>query len=74
MLFRKRILDKKTEEYDREKLYPAIRSSICTGEKVAGFKNKETGAFTEIMLLSSDKDLDSFKSRYGITGDIEVFY
>ena len=74
MLFRKRNHDRKTEKYDREKLYPAIRSSICTGERVAGFKNKETGAFTEIMLLSSDKDLDSFKSRYGITGDIEVFY
>ena len=74
MLFRKRNHDRKTEEYDHEKLYPAIRSSICTGERVAGFKNKETGAFTEIMLLSSDKDLDSFKSRYGITGDVEVFY
>ena len=74
MLFRKRNHDRKTEEYDREKLCPAIRSSICTGERVAGFKNKETGAFTEIMLLSSDKDLDSFKSRYGITGDVEVFY
>ena len=74
MLFRKRNHDRKTEEYDREKLYPAIRSSICTGERVAGFKNKETGAFTEIMLLSSDKDLDAFKRRYGITGDVEVFY
>ena len=62
------------EEYDHERLCPAIRSSICTGEKVAGFRNKETKVFTEIMLISSDKDLDEFKDRYGITGDIEVFY
>ena len=62
------------EEYDHERLCPAIRSSICTGEKVAGFRNKETKVFTEIMLVSSDKDLEAFKDRYGITGDIEVFY
>ena len=31
-----------SEAYDREKLEPVIRSSICTGEKVAGFREKET--------------------------------
>ncbi len=62
------------EEYDHERLCPAIRSSICTGERVAGFRNRETKAFTEIILISSDKDLEEFKGRYGITGDIEVFY
>ena len=71
MNFRK---TRKTESYDHEYLYPAIRSSICTGEKVAGFKNKKTGSFTEIMLISSDRDLDAFKRTYGITGDVEVFY
>ena len=73
-MFFKRRHERKTETYDRERLRPAIRSSICTGEKVAGFRNKETTAFTEIMLISSDQDLEVFKSRYGITGDIEVFY
>ena len=71
MNFRK---TRKTEFYDHENLYPAIRSSICTGEKVAGFKNKNTGSFTEIMLISSEKDLEAFKRTYGITGDVEVFY
>lgn len=61
-------------KYDSTRLSPAIRSSICTGEQVAGFRNKETRAFTEIMLIQSEKDLQSFKSKYGITGDIEVFY
>ena len=71
MNFRK---TRKTESYDHENLYPAIRSSICTGEKVAGFKNKNTGSFTEIMLISSERDLEAFKRTYGITGDVEVFY
>ena len=73
MLF-KRGKESKHETYDKEKSYPAIRSSICTGERVAVFRDRETGRFTEIMLISSDKDLESFKKRYGITGDIEVFY
>lgn len=28
-----------------------IRSSICTGEKVAGFKSKKDGHFSEVMLI-----------------------
>ena len=73
MLFKRR-KETRHETYDSARSYPAIRSSICTGEKVAGFRSRETGAFTEIMLISSDKDLDAFRTRYGITGDIEVFY
>jgi hypothetical protein len=61
-------------KYDDTKLIPAIRSSICTGEQVAGFRNRETRAFTEIMLIKSEKDLASFKAKYGIEGEIEVFY
>lgn len=44
-----------------------IRSSICTGEKVAGFRNKKDGNFTEVMLIRSDKDLEEFKTRYHVT-------
>lgn len=73
-MFFKKSKTGKIEPYDHENLYPAIRSSICTGEKVAGFKNKGTGSFTEIMLISSDKDLEAFKRKYGITSDIEMFY
>ncbi len=72
MFFRRN--NNRVETYDKERLYPAIRSSICTGEKVAGFKNRETGSFTEITLVTSDKDIEDFKSRYGITGEVEVFY
>ena len=50
--------------YDPEKQYPVIRSSICTGEKTAGFKNKTDGHFTEVMLIRSPKDEQLFKELY----------
>ena len=43
-----------------------IRSSICTGEKVAGFKDKTDGHFTEIMLIRSQKDIEKFKEQYHV--------
>ncbi len=52
--------------YDPEIQYPVIRASICNGEKVAGFKNKADGNFTEVMLIRSDADLEEFKKAYGI--------
>lgn len=51
-------------EFDRENQKPVLRCSICTGEKVAGFKNIHTGKFEEVMLIRSDKELDVFKSMY----------
>ena len=60
--------------YDHENKKPAIRASICTGEQVAGFKDLHTGAFEEVMLLRNAADLEEFKDRYGIEGDIEKFY
>ena len=60
--------------YDKEKVKPAIRCSICTGEQVAGFLNKRSGQFEEITLIRSPKDLEDFKKTYGIDGDVEKFY
>ena len=34
---------KEKKNYDPELRTPAIRVSICTGEQVAGFENKESG-------------------------------
>ena len=50
--------------YDPEKQYPVIRSSICTGEKVAGFKNKADGHFTEVMVIRSPQEEQCFKDIY----------
>ncbi|MBQ1899982.1 MAG: hypothetical protein II153_03660 [Erysipelotrichaceae bacterium] len=72
MFFRKKTIE--TIKYDETIRRPAIRSSICTGERVAGFENLETGKFEEIQLLQSERDLEQFKKRYGITGDIRTIY
>ena len=43
-----------------------IRDSICTGERVAGFKDLRTGRFSEVMLVRSQADLEEFRILYGI--------
>ncbi|MGN0977037.1 MAG: aspartate dehydrogenase [Faecousia sp.] len=61
--------------YDRENLKPVIRSSICTGEQTAGFKNRHTGKFSEVMLIRSSQDLEEFQRTYGISdGEITTEY
>lgn len=53
--------------FDPEKQIAVIKSSICTGEQVAGFKSKEDGHFTDVMLIRNPKDLERFKEIYNIT-------
>ena len=53
---------------------PLIRCSICTGEQVAGFRDPETGRFEEVMLIRCPEDLEDFRARYGITGEIGKIY
>ncbi len=65
MLFGKRNREPEIK-FDPDKQYAMIRSSICTGEKVAGFKNKKDGHFTEVMLIRSHEDELYFKEIYGI--------
>lgn len=52
--------------FDPQKQYAVIRSSICTGEKVAGFKNRDDGHFTEVMLIRSPDEEKRFKEIYGL--------
>ena len=52
--------------FDPETQYAVIRSSICTGEKVAGFKNKTDGHFVDVMLIRSPDDEYRFKEMYGL--------
>ena len=59
--------------YDPETQYAVIRSSICTGEKVAGFRDKSGGHFTEIMLIRSPEDVRRFCEQYGVD-DIKTEY
>ena len=62
---------KKNEKqiYDKENQKPIIRSSICTGEKVAGFKDIHTGKFTEVMLIRNDNDMKVFLMRFDISAE-----
>ena len=53
--------------FDPDKQTAVIRCSICTGEQVAGFKSKENGHFTEVMLIRDTADLEKFKKIYDIT-------
>lgn len=54
------------KKYDKEQMSPVIKCSICTGEQVAGFKDKKSGKFTEVMLLRDDADLQTFMETYDI--------
>lgn len=55
-----------TNKYLSGDYIPVIKASICNGEQVAGFKEKRTGHFEEIMLIRSERDLQDFKEQYGI--------
>lgn len=61
--FKKKVI---VEQYDKEKKQPVIRASICTGEQVAGFKDKETGRFHEVMLVRNEADKAYFMEKYGV--------
>lgn len=63
MLFRRK---KRPAAYDKTGKIPVIRTSICTGEQTAGFKDTATGKFFEIMLLRTDADLREFLETYDV--------
>lgn len=72
-LFRKSSPAPTVSPYDPATQKPILRCSICTGEQVAGFKDLHTGKFTDIMLIRSDKDLQTFKEQYGVTDITKEF-
>lgn len=69
---KKKKIEKKS--YDRENMKPILHASICTGETVAGFKNRRTGKFEEVMLVKSEADKELFKGIYDITDDLPTEY
>lgn len=60
--------------YDPNHQKPVLKTSICTGEQVAGFKDFQTGKIDEIMLIRSPADLAEFRELYGITEEISKEY
>ena len=71
MLFRKK---PECRTYDKAQQRPLIRSSICTGEQVAGFLDVHTGSFAEVMVIRGEADLEVFRAQYGISGEIGKIY
>lgn len=60
---------KRQPVYDWTGKVPVIRSSICTGEQTAGFKDEASGRFEEVMLIRNDADYQEFLRQYGVTED-----
>lgn len=52
--------------YDKEGKIPVLRSSICTGEQVAGFKDPVSGKFDDLMLIRNRGDLEAFLTQYQV--------
>ncbi|MCI8297300.1 MAG: aspartate dehydrogenase [Lachnospiraceae bacterium] len=52
--------------YDKTGKIPVIRASICTGEKVAGFKDAATGKFEDLMVIRTEADLKGFLEQYDV--------
>ncbi len=65
---------KEVLEYDKEHEYPVIRKSICTGERVFGFRNNSDNKFRDIALIRSDKELNDIIESYQITDEVKVEY
>ncbi|MCC8100818.1 MAG: aspartate dehydrogenase [Clostridiales bacterium] len=72
MFGRKRTSDKNQlqnlgqKEYDPSVYKPVLKCSICNGEQVAGFKNRETGKFEEVMFIRNEQELAWFLNSYGL--------
>ena len=63
---------RKAPTYSLDEWEPVIRSSICTGEKVAGFKNRQSGVFEDIMLIRVPGDVAEFRKKYSIGEEVKI--
>lgn len=52
--------------YDPERERAVIRASICTGEQVAGFRDRLTNEFHEVMLIKDEADREVFMRTFGL--------
>lgn len=65
----------KVMTYDRSRLAPAIRKSICTGEETFGFIDILDGHFTDIQLLTDEKEKAEVLRQWNVGPDeVKIFY
>ncbi|MCD7885250.1 MAG: aspartate dehydrogenase [Lachnospiraceae bacterium] len=55
-----------SKAYDPAVYKPVLKCSICNGERVAGFKNRQTGKFEEVVCIKNDRELEEFLRQYGL--------
>lgn len=72
-LFGKKKVTTPIVKYDPEKQKAVLKCSICNGEQVAGFKDKQTGHFTEVMFVKNGQDLDTFMEMYNLSAVIKEY-
>ena len=65
-LFQKHRTEPELPDHDLVAFEPVIRASICTGEKVACMRDRESGKLHELMLIRTDEDLAAFCRRYHV--------
>ena len=63
-IFKKQKREPETPRFDPEVFEPVIRASICTGERVACMRERESGKLHELMLIRTDEDLAAFCQRF----------
>ena len=71
MLLRRRMETKR--DYDRKNEEPAVMCSICTCEQVAGFRDRRTGKFRDVMLIRDERDLERFKRECGVEEILKLY-
>lgn len=59
--------------YDKETEVPVIKSSICTGEKTAGFMEINGGRYHDVILIKNESDIEEFKAACGVD-EIKTIY
>ena len=65
-LFRKKDKLSIHPDFPLEQFEPVLRSSICTGELTACFRERASGKLREITVIRSPKDLADFAKEYGV--------
>lgn len=74
MLFRHKKETAAPVAFDPATQEPMLKASICTGETVAGFRQRGNGRFDEVMLIRDEDDLKHFMDLYGLTKKPKTFY
>lgn len=62
-------------QFPTERFEPVLRQSICTGERTACARERETGKLYEIMLIRTEQELRQFARDCGVElSEIKTVY